>query len=352
MPGDAPAVAVTLQHQVDQAHMAAPEPGHHRGLALQRGFFVVDALALEITAGEGAVGVAGDDRVDPVDPGQVQRGVFHHRGLGSGVDAGMRQCDDDLGAGSAQGGHMGASGLKDVAGGEALQMCAVPLHHLRRHKADDADADGVLFARTIGQLTVKDDPGLEVEVIGVGRVAKAAGEIGADNGECGAGVHQIKERQAIVEFMVAKGAAIIADRVHARDHRVDVAFVHPLGIGDVIGHRVALHVVAIVQRQGVRSLGPGGHDVAGGAGKAQRVAGFVGVVVIGLDVAVQVGGGENAQMRLAALGAGGEGVQKRDAGGSGGQQERPAGQGEHWTGHGREPPLRYVASDGPDQGSG
>ena len=57
------------------------------------------------------------------------------------------------------------------------------------------------------------------------------------------------------------------------------------------------------------------------------VDGLVGIVVVGLDVAVQVGRGQDPQMRLAGLGAGGEGVQDHEPGdGRSGAEEAAAGE--------------------------
>ena len=87
---------------------------------------------------------------------------------------------------------------------------------------------------------------------------------------------------------------------------------HAALVGDVVAHRVALQVVAVVDEQGVGRLGADRLDDRGGAGEAEGVGRLVGVVVVGLDVAVQVGGREDAQVRLAGLGAGGEGMQQHE----------------------------------------
>ncbi|MGO7888672.1 hypothetical protein ACC740_37615, partial [Rhizobium ruizarguesonis] len=42
--------------------------------------------------------VAGEDRVDPIDGGEMQRGVIHLFGWCAAVDAGMRERNDDIGA--------------------------------------------------------------------------------------------------------------------------------------------------------------------------------------------------------------------------------------------------------------
>ena len=79
-------------------------------------------------------------------------------------------------------------------------------------------------------------------------------------------------------------------------------------VGHVVAQRVALQEIAVVEHQRVRHLGPRRGDQGGGAGKARGVHRAVGEVVVGKKVGVQIGGGNQAQMHLALVSVGQEGV--------------------------------------------
>src|SRR5690606_6366470 len=99
-----------------------------------------------------------------------------------------------------------------------------------------------------------------------------------------------EEVETVVEFVVADGAALIAQRVHGGDGGVDIVGVDAALISDVIAHRAALDGVAIVEQDGVAGFGADLLDDRGGAGKAECVVLIVGVIVVGDDVDVDVGG--------------------------------------------------------------
>lgn len=129
--------------------------------------------------------VPGEHRVDAVDAGDEERGVLHHVAL-LHVDAGMRQRNDDVGARLLHLRHPGLGRLDDVARLDvAFEVLEIPDHDLRRHEADDADPDRLLGARTVLDLLVEDDIGLEIELV-VARVRGklgAADQVGADEGK-------------------------------------------------------------------------------------------------------------------------------------------------------------------------
>ena len=107
-----------------------------------------------------------------------------------------------------------------------------------------------------------------------------------------------QERQALAEFVVAERGRVIAKLVHRRDHRMGVCptlppLVRP--VRDVIGQRAASEKIAIVQEQAARNLGAGGGDQAGDLGQTPVGGGLVAQVVPRQDMAMQVGGGQNAQ---------------------------------------------------------
>ena len=60
--------------------------------------------------------VAGKDRIDTLDPGQIERGILHPVGLARTVDAGMRKRDDEVGALLLHDRHPGLGGRDDIAG--------------------------------------------------------------------------------------------------------------------------------------------------------------------------------------------------------------------------------------------
>src|SRR6056297_885063 len=67
---DPPAVAVALEHEVDEAHVAAPEARHDARLAVDGPGLDIDAGPLGIVrAGEDPVRMTGEDYVDPCDAG-------------------------------------------------------------------------------------------------------------------------------------------------------------------------------------------------------------------------------------------------------------------------------------------
>ncbi|OIQ68195.1 hypothetical protein GALL_502160 [mine drainage metagenome] len=274
------------------------------------------------------MGVAGQDRVDPLDAPQGNRGVFGAVNVVRCTDAGMGKRDDEVGTLFLDFRHPGGGGRDDVARGDiAFKVMAVPLHDLWRHKADQADADVVLFSRAVGDLAVKDDVGLEQKLVLTRRGTLHFNHIGGNNGELRPGDGLFKERQAVVEFVVAQRRCLNPQHVHRLDCGVDRVAVHALFIGHVIAHRVALQKIAVVDQHGVGRFGADTRDQGRGAGEANGINGFVGVIIIGVDIHMDISGFHDAQMGLIDSSACRKGVKRYQGCSCGGlRQKAPAGE--------------------------
>ena len=135
--------------------MAAPEARHDGRLAVQRAGLHVDARNVGefLAAREDEMLVAGEDHVDAVDLGEMQRRVLLAALAIAARDAGMAQRHHDVGARLLEVRHVLLRRVDDVDGGRlAVEMRLVPLHDLRRHEADHADLDRLLGARLIDEL--------------------------------------------------------------------------------------------------------------------------------------------------------------------------------------------------------
>ena len=318
--------------------MRPPEPGHHRGLAADRAGRGVHALhALVVGAGKDRMRMPGQDHVDAVDGGQRDGRVLHPRLGRLAADAAMGQRHDQIDPFGAQPGHPGLGRLDDVADGDLpFQMRAVPLHDLRRHKPDDADADRMDRARPVGQFAVDHRIGRHQGPVLVRGGAGLGHHVGADDGIARARQAGAQKLQPIVELVVAQRSAVIAQGVHPLDHRVGRVTLHPALVCDEIAHRVALQEIAVVEQHGIRGLGADGADQGRGPRQAQGVGRRVRVIVVGPDMRVQVRRLHDAQMRLPRLGPRGIGVQcdKRQAGHPR-CQESAAAEGKRMGHHGR-----------------
>ena len=277
--------------------MAAPEAGHDRRHAVQRSLLGVDAGdAGEILAPEHLVQMARENGVDAGHLCQVQRGVLLAALALAALDAGMAQRQQHV-ALAAQFGHMPLRGVHDVLGRHlAGQIALVPLHDLRRHEADDADAQPLLAPGFVHDLLVEDHPGLHQ------RRAVGLDEVGAHEGEFGAAQREAEEGEPVVELVIAQRGAGVVERVHASEHGVHVAGLHAALVGDEVAHRAALDQVAIVEQHAVLRFRARGGDQRRGACEADRVVGLVAVIIIGQHVDVQVGGLHQPQLDARLLG--------------------------------------------------
>ncbi len=252
----------------------------------------------------------GHQGVDPLDHRQRNAGVLHAFRPGGRADAGVAERHDDVGALLLHLRNEGARRRHDVADADvALEVAPVPRHDLGRDETDQADADRMGFPRTVGQRAVQDDVGRHQRLVLRRIGTKRLGDVGRDHRELRPGQRFHQEVEPVVELVVAKGRCVEADRVHRGDDGVHVAVLHAPFVGDIVAHRVALQEVAVVDQHRVRRLGADRPDDGRRARQADSVHRPVGIVVVGEDVHVQVGGFHDAQVRLARLCSGREGMQ-------------------------------------------
>ena len=352
MGADPPVVAVTLQHQVDDAEVRAPEPAHHRGRPVERGVRGIHAGPAVIGGrGEDKVAVARQDRINAVDHPERGRGVFHHVLRFGGADARMAERDDDVGARFL---HLRNEGLcrgDDVPRGDiAGEVALIPLHDLGRHESDEADPDRMRCARPVGHGPVEDHVWRHQRVV-LGDVGPfGLCHVGADHREIGPGERLHQEVEPVVEFVVAQCRGVEAHRVHRRDDRVHVAVLHSPLIGDVVAHRVPLQEITVVEEDGVRRLGPDIGDMGRGARETHGVHRAVAVIVVGEDVDVKVRRFHDPKMRLVCLGPGRERMQHREGRGSG--KKSTAAHGKVLDRHDTLPRIVIVTRDCPGSVTG
>ena len=124
------------------------------------------------------------------------------------------------------------------------------------------------------------------------------------------------------------------------DHRMDVAGLHAALVGDVVAHRVALQVVAVVDEQRVGRLGADRLDDRRRCGRGPPCRSACRRSSRRAARAVQVGGLDDAQVRLARLRTGREGVERdhRSECGRAGKKPAAADAG-HNDGHGGPPAV-------------
>ncbi|MCC5022225.1 MAG: hypothetical protein J6386_05230 [Candidatus Synoicihabitans palmerolidicus] len=136
---------------------------------------------------------------------------------------------------------------------------------------------------------------------GVGGVFGAfEADITGDPGETGGASGLIEHVEPEVVFMVADGEGVESQLVHGEHHGVAT-----LGVDDggMVGERKALNCIAGVDEDGVRVQATGATNETAYFGES-IVGAFVRVVVNGVDVPVQVGGGKHGD--VSAIGGGTE----------------------------------------------
>jgi len=209
----------------------------------------------------------------------------------------MGQRQDQVGAGLDHLGHPGAGGADDVAREQpAIERVIVPVDDLRRGKADHPDADRMRDAHAIGHLTVEQHIGFDQGSVAA-RIGPKPGRQVRRHHRAGCAVdrpHQ--EIEAIVEFVIAQRDRVEVERVHRGDDRMHVAVAQAAFMRDIIAHRRALQEITIVEEQRIRRFGPGLFDQPCGADQADALPRTVGIIVIGKQVQVQVGGLDDPQM--------------------------------------------------------
>jgi hypothetical protein len=200
----------------------------------------------------------------------------------------------------ARGGGPGGGGLHHVARlGHTVEVRPIPDRDLRRRKPDHADTDRQGLSVLSDQRALQHHEGRAQQAVIAGRLAAPAHDIRRHDGKLGIRQRAVEESEAEVEFVVAQRDGVIFQRVHRSDHRVDVARRKTPVPGDVVAQRAALKKVAIVEQQAVRRLGPQPRDQPAGARQAKRVAGLVGVIVVGQHVDMQISGREQPQVHRA-----------------------------------------------------
>jgi hypothetical protein len=182
--------------------MRAPEAGLAGRLAVERALDVVDADAVEgFPAGKDQMLVAGQDDVDAVDLRQVQRRVLLHAAPRSAGDAGMAECDDEVGLGVEQVPHcFSAASTMSVA---TILPSRLPLSHCMICGGTKpitpilstclAPVSSSSSARTGARDRPADSPD--------------AFDIGADHRELGLGEAMVEEFQPVIELVIAERAA-------------------------------------------------------------------------------------------------------------------------------------------------
>ena len=118
---------------------------------MKRALLVVDAgnVGEVLAARKDEMLMAGQDHVDAVDLGEMERGVLLPALTLAAGDAGMAQRHDDVGTGLPEVGHVLLRRLDDVRRRRlAVEIGLVPLHDLRRHEADDADLRSAASCRS------------------------------------------------------------------------------------------------------------------------------------------------------------------------------------------------------------
>ena len=213
----------------------------------------------------------------------------------------MGEGDDQIRPRPAQARHGGAGAVEDGAHGEfAGEVMTFPNRGLGRQKAKDAHHQVMRGAVLVPQLAAQEDLARR-EGSPLRGGAKTI-KIGADRGKARLPQGVAQQVQPLAEFVVAQGHRIIAQMVHGRDHRVDVLAVVFLALRASVGHlshmvgqRAAVQEIAIVQQEAARHLGARLGDQAGNLGQPPVWRGAVGQIIPRQDVAVQVGGGQNAQ---------------------------------------------------------
>ncbi len=99
---------------------------------------------------------------------------------------------------------------------------------------------------------------------------------------------------------------------------MQIAVAHAALIGNVIAHRVALKEVTVIDQDRVRRFCPNLFDDRGRARQPNRINRFVGVIIVGVHVNVQICCGKNAKVRLICRGHRRERVQRNKRTGRGG----------------------------------
>ena len=226
--------------------MASQRAGHESRLAVDGSAFRVDAgKAGEILARKQQVLMAEDERVDPVEPGEVLTRVLLALSRSEPGNPGVTERNDQIGA-APEVAKLRARGLDDVEGDQAsADMDLVPLGDLRRRDADHAQFEPLRRASLVNEFALDHDrrgkPGRAV----------AFADIAADDRKPGLRISALEDLEAVVEIVVAKCRDGIIKPVHRGDDGVDRVRVRSDRPGGDVAERRALKAVAIVEQKAV-----------------------------------------------------------------------------------------------------
>jgi hypothetical protein len=241
--------------------------------------------------------------------------VLHRLAVGRGVEPAVRDRDQEVDVVRAQFRQPGARRLDQALRPHAaFKVALVPLHDLWRREADDADADRHLARPSLRVLQF--DLAFEHRIRRIERLAvPRAVDVGEHQRERrplaasrvdALGIHRLaaglcEERQAVVELVVADGAAVVAERVHRAVHRQFLVAADRFHARLVVGQRGALDRVAGIEQQAVRKLGPCLAYQGRRALEADRGVRGELVVVVAEDIGVEIGGLEDREARTRAI---------------------------------------------------
>ena len=289
--GDVPDAIVAREFEINDADMVAPIARHALRHVVHRAFFQIDVRRFfKFLVREAAMGMTKDHGINAFDASEVESAILRAFLIGFVGWAGVRQRHDDVRAGFKHDGYVFFCGFHDIARFHlAIEMRLVPHHHLRRHEADIADIERVGIAFFVLYFFLLNHIGL---IDGFFRAG--FDDIGIDDGEGCLLDGFIEIGQAIVEFMVAERADVVAHEVERFNGRVRLAF-FVTGGGLVIGNGIALNEVAVIDEHAVCHFLTRLFDEGGGARKAESISGRVLVIIKIGQKAVDVGCADDAQ---------------------------------------------------------
>ena len=215
-----PVSILIAQHQIDHAQVIAPHAWHHRRNAVQRAVSDVRPLnGGELFTGEDRMCMAKQDGVDAFHLAEIVNRVLRHRVIRLAAQAGVRDSDNQIGTLCAHLRHITACRFGDVIDPHlALQIRFVPHHDLRRHKADIANFQSLLFAVAINHRGGFDDVGGKKRL-----AALHVNHVGIHIRKAGACQRFFQVGQAIIEFMITEVADAVIQRIERLIDRMNLA---------------------------------------------------------------------------------------------------------------------------------
>ena len=234
----------------------------------------VDALLIgEILPWKNAVGMARHNQVDAWHRSKVERRGFLAFGVRACPDAGVAQRDGNI-AGRAEPGQVTLSRGHDVHCRElAFEPRLVPNHDLRRHKANHAHLDFMGGTAVILKGPLQDRIRREKGA------AIRAQHIGAHHGKGRAGKYRFKKFEPVIEFVIAKSDGVVAKARHHLHQRMRSLGRRQRLRRYVIGQRIALKKIPVVEQQRIFRFGAGQPDQRCRLGKPHRRIEF-GVIIV------------------------------------------------------------------------